>query len=409
MALLAALGPSVHTGAHVPIYLDHQATTPCDRAVVDAMLPYLVENFGNPASRTHAYGWEAARALDRARERIAALIGADAREIVLTSGATEANNLAILGRARAALRAGASRPHLVTCRTEHRAVLDPAEALESEGCTVTRLEVDSQGRLEPSDLARALEPGTVLVSLMHANNEIGVVHDIAALSAIAREHGVMFHTDAAQSVGKIAVDVRESGVDLLSFTAHKLYGPKGIGALFVRRGVKLAPLVYGGGHERGLRSGTVPVALAVGFGEACEIAGRVREVEAARLAALRDRLFDALRSTLDGVHRNGAAEPRLPGNLNLSFDGVESEALLVALPQLAMSAGSACTSARPEASHVLQALGLGRVRAHAAVRIGLGRGTSVDDVDRAAEWIVAEVRRLRALSPVWEARERPGL
>lgn len=393
----------------MPIYLDHQATTPCDPGVVEAMAPYLTEVFGNPASRSHVFGWEAARALDEARAQIARTIGADPREIVLTSGATEANNLALFGCARAALRAGETRPHLVTCRTEHRAVLDPCEALESEGCSVTRLEVDGQGRLDPADLERAIRPETRLVSLMHANNEIGIVHDIAALAAVARGRRVAFHSDAAQSVGKLPVDVRELGVDLLSFTAHKLYGPKGIGALWVRRGVKLVPLIHGGGHERGMRSGTVPVALAVGFGAACEIAARLRESEAARLAALRDRLFERLTAQLDGVHRNGAAEPRLAGNLNLSFEGVESEALLMALPGLAMSSGSACTSAKPEPSHVLQALGVGPARAHAAVRIGLGRDTSADDVERAAEQIAAQVERLRALSPTWETRERTGV
>jgi cysteine desulfurase len=388
------------------IYLDHQATTPCDSAVVEAMLPYLSEVFGNPASRTHAWGWQAANALERARDQLAAAIGADPREIVLTSGATESNNLAILGRIRARLREGA-RPHLITCRTEHRAVLDPSAALESEGCRVTRLPVDSEGRLDPAVLERALEPDTALVSLMHANNEIGVVHDVAALAALARDAGATFHTDAAQSVGKLPTDVGALGVDLLSFTAHKLYGPKGIGALYVRRGVKLVPLVHGGGHERGLRSGTVPVELAVGFGAACEIASGVREEESARLAGLRDHMLGALREALDGVHLNGAAEPRLPGNLNLSFEGVESEALLLGLPDVALSAGSACTSAKPEPSHVLSALGLGAARAHSAVRVGLGRFTTAAQVDRAAAAIVDEVRRLRALSPAWESRERP--
>lgn len=388
------------------IYLDYQSTTPCDPGVVDAMRPYWTEKFANAASRTHAPGWEAAEALDRARGAIAAAIGADAREVVLTSGATESNNLAILGLARAALRDGSKRPHLVTCRTEHRAVLDPAAALEAEGCEVTRLGVDSEGRVGAEALEAALRPETVVVSLMHANNEIGVVHDLAALAGVARAHGVAFHCDAAQSVGKLPVDVEALGVDLLSFTAHKLYGPKGIGALWVRRGVRLVPLVHGGGHERGLRSGTVPVPLAVGFGAACEIALRGLDEEARRLAALRDALLDALCTALDGVHLNGAAAPRLPGNLNLSFDGVESDALLMALPELAMSSGSACTSAKPEPSHVLQALGVGPARAHGAVRIGLGRFTTAEEVERAAERIVAEVRRLRELSPTWEARER---
>ncbi len=392
-----------------PIYLDYQATTPCDPRVVDAMLPYLSGEFGNAASRTHAYGWEAAAALDRARAQVAEAIGADAREIVFTSGATEANNLAILGAARAQLRGGAGDVHVVTCRTEHRAVLDPCESLEAEGVRVTRADVDGEGGLDAAALEKALEPATKLVSLMHANNEIGVVHDIASLSALTRERGVLFHCDAAQSVGKLAVDVRALGVDLLSFTAHKLYGPKGIGALWVRRGdprVRLAPQILGGGHERGLRSGTVPVALAVAFGAACEIACAEREAEAARLRELRDALLARLSRGLDGVHLNGHAERRLPGNLNVSFDGVESEALLMTLPGVALSSGSACTSARAEASHVLRALGIGAARAHSAIRIGLGRGTTRDEIERAGEQIVAQVRRLRELSPAWESHER---
>ncbi|MBW2414996.1 MAG: aminotransferase class V-fold PLP-dependent enzyme [Deltaproteobacteria bacterium] len=392
-----------------PIYLDHQATTPCDPRVVDAMLPYLTGEFGNAASRTHAYGWNAAAAVDRARGQVAALIGADPREIVFTSGATEANNLAILGAARAALRGGDRDIHLLTCRTEHRAVLDPCESLKPEGVRVTALDVDALGRLDAAAFEKALNGGATLVSLMHANNEIGVVHDIASLSGATRERGVLFHCDAAQSVGKLPVDARALGVDLLSFTAHKLYGPKGIGALWVRRGdppVRLVPQILGGGHERGLRSGTVPVALVVAFGVACEIAAVEREDEATRLAALRDALLARLSSELDGVHLNGHAELRLPGNLNVSFEGVESEALLMALPGVALSSGSACTSARPEPSHVLRALGLGAARAHSAVRIGLGRTTTPGEIERAGSQIVAEVRRLRELSPTWESRGR---
>ena len=391
------------------IYLDNHATTPVDPRVLEAMLPYFRQRFGNASSRSHRLGWEAEEAVERARGQVARLIGADPREIVFTSGATEANNLAILGAIHACLRGGARDVHLVTCRTEHRAVLDPCESLQPEGVRLTAVEVDAEGGLESAVLEKALERGTKLVSLMHANNEIGVVHDIASLSATTRERGVLFHCDAAQSVGKLPVDVRALGVDLLSFTAHKLYGPKGIGALWVRRGdppVRLAPQVLGGGHERGLRSGTVPVALAVAFGVACEIACAEREAEAARLAALRDALLARLSRDLDGVHLNGHAERRLPGNLNVSFDGVESEALLMALPGVALSSGSACTSAKPEPSHVLRALGLGAARAHSAIRIGLGRTTTPEEIERAGALIVSQVRRLRELSPAWESRER---
>jgi cysteine desulfurase len=332
------------------IYLDHHATTPCDPRVVDAMLPYFAEEFGNPASRTHRFGWRAQEAVDRARRQVAEAIGAHAREIVFASGATEANNLAILGTARASRARG---DHVVTCATEHRAVLDPCRALEKEGFRVTVLPVRPTGIVDLAALEAKLEPSTLLISVMLGNNEIGT--------------------------GKIPVDVERLGVDLLSFTAHKLYGPKGVGALYVRRRrptLEIAPLLHGGGHERGLRSGTLPAPLCVGFGEACAIAAR----------------------ELDGVSQNGASGPRLPGNLNVSFAGVEAEALLMGLPELALSTGSACTSATPEPSHVLRALGLGKERALSAVRFGLGRFNTRDEIDLAAERVVVEVRRLRALA-----------
>lgn len=391
-----------------PIYLDGHATTPCDPRVVDAMRPFFGEEFGNAASRTHPYGWRAAEAVEAARAQVADQIGADPREIVFTSGATESNNLALLGALRARLRAGASDAHLITWRTEHRAVLDPARALEREGVRVTRLAVSRDGMIDLDALAGALEPATVLVSLMHANNEIGVIQDLAAVGRLTRERGVLLHTDAAQSVGKLPVDVEALGVDLLSLTAHKLYGPKGVGALYVRRrGVALEPLQHGGGHERGLRSGTLPVPLCVGLGEACAVAGRERAAEAARVGALRDRLWERLCGALDGIWLNGHPERRLPGNLNASFDGVEGEALLVALaPHVAVSAGSACTSARPEPSHVLRELGLPPARTLSALRFGLGRFTTADEVETAAGRVIAEVRRLRELSPLWEERER---
>jgi cysteine desulfurase len=380
-----------------PIYLDHLSTTPCDPRVVEAMDPFWSGDFGNPASRTHAFGQRAAKAVEGARRQVASAIGADPRGIVFTSGATEANNLAILGRARASRSGGKSAGHVITCATEHRAVLDPCRALRREGFRVTELPVDGQGRLDPDTLAAAIESDTVLLSLMHANNEIGVVHDLAALSRVARECGVAVHSDAAQSVGKLPVDVGELGVDLLSLTAHKLYGPKGIGALYVRRGnpaLRLEPLQFGGGHERGLRSGTLPAPLCVGLGVACEIAAAERETEAARLEELRELLWARLRD-VPGVQLNGALEPRLPGNLNVGFAGVEGEALLLSLPELAVSSGSACTSAKPEPSHVLLALGRSPAEAGSALRFGLGRFTSPAEVERAAELVTGAVARLR--------------
>ncbi len=389
-----------------PVYLDHHATTPCDPLVVEAMLPYLTEEYGNAASRTHGFGWRAEEALEDARRQVARGLGADPREIVFTSGATEANNLALLGAVRAA---GASSAHVVTCRTEHSAVLDPCRALEKEGAEITRLGVDRLGHLDLDRLAAAIRPETVLISVMHANNEIGVIHDLVAIGALARERGVLFHSDAAQSVGKLPLAVREAGVDLLSLTAHKIYGPKGIGALYVRRGqprVRLEPIVHGGGHERGLRSGTVPVALCVALGRAVELACAGREAEAVRLRELRERLWQRLSSELDEVTLNGDPERRLPGNLNVSFAGVEGEALIIALEEIAVSTGSACTSARQEASHVLLALGMSRARALGSLRFGLGRGTAAEEIERAADSVVEQVSRLRKLSPDWERRDR---
>ncbi len=393
-----------------PIYLDHNATTPCDASVVAAMIPYFTEEFGNAASRTHAYGWRAGEAVERAREQIGALVGADAREIVFTSGATEANNLALFGGARA-LRgdSGGKRDHIVSCRAEHRAVLDPLLALEREGFRVTLLGVDRDGRVDPDDLRAAIDARTSLVSIMHANNEIGVIQPIAELSALAAEAGAAFHCDAAQSAGALDVDATRLGVDLLSLSAHKLYGPKGIGALVVRRRAKRArvePILHGGGHERGLRSGTLPVPLCVGFGAAAELARASRAADAERHTRLRERLLERLAAELPGIVVNGHASSRLPGNLNVSFPGVEGEALLAALPELALSAGSACTSAKPEPSHVLRALGADKARALSALRFGIGRGNDSAQIEAAAELVIAQVRRLRALSPVWDDLRR---
>ncbi len=391
----------------VPIYLDHQATTPCDPRVVEAMRPFWSEEFGNAASKTHALGWNAEQAVEDGRGRLAELIGADPREIVFTSGATESNNLAILGLARANRDRGR---HVVSLETEHRSVLDPCRALQREGFRVTLLPVGSDGILDLDRLRDALDDETVLISVLHANNEIGVIQPLAEIGEIARARRIPVHTDAAQSAGKLEIDVRTLGVDLLSFTAHKLYGPKGIGALWLRRGsprLRLEPILHGGGHERGLRSGTLPVPLCVGFGRACELAGELRTEDARREAQLAERLWKRLSTELEAVELNGDAVRRLPGNLNISFLGVEGEALLIALPKLALSSGSACTSASREPSHVLRALGIGEMRALCSLRFGLGRSTSEVEIDLAADLLIEQVTRLRALSPVWE-RARGG-
>lgn len=381
----------------LPIYLDHHATTPTDRRVVDAMLPYFSADFGNAASHTHVYGWRAEAAVEAARESLAHAIGARrASEIVFTSGATESDNLALLGLVRAGR---ARRDHVVTVATEHRAVLDSCRALEAEGCSVTVLPVDSAGRVDPDAVARAIGPRTAVVSVMAANNEIGTLQPIAELGRICREREVPLHCDAAQAIGKVPFDVETGQVDLLSFCAHKLYGPKGVGALFVRDRrprLRLEPLLHGGGHERGLRSGTLPVPLVVGFAKAVELCLEEREREAEREAALRDRLWLGLSGALDGLHRNTPHEGALPGNLNVSFGGVDAAGLLVALPDVALSTGSACTSAHPEPSHVLAAIGAPPELARSAVRFGLGRPTRDADIETVVKRVVTEVRRLRS-------------
>ncbi len=382
-----------------PIYLDHQSTTPVDARVVEAMAPWWTRDFGNAASRTHVFGWRAEAAVEAARETLAAAIGApDPREIVFTSGATESDNLALQGIARAARARRGGGDHLVTVATEHPAVLDTARALAREGFSITELPVDGAGFVDPDAVASALTDRTILVSVMWAHNEIGVLQPIEAIAAVCRQHGVSFHSDAAQAVGKVPVDVTTAGVDLLSFTAHKLYGPKGIGALRVRSGrprIRLAPLLHGGGHEHGLRSGTLPVPLIVGFAKAVEIAVAERETEAERLSELRSRLLVRLRDGIGEVSVNGDLERRLPGNLNLRVPGIDADALLAAVPEVAISTGSACASARPEPSPVLRALGLSDAEVRASVRLGLGRGTTAAEVDAAAERIVAAVRAQR--------------
>ncbi len=383
----------------IPIYMDNHSTTRVDPRALEAMLPFFSESYGNAASKSHAFGWRAAEAVEEAREQVAALVGAEAREIVWTSGATEADNLAVKGAAR--FHAGRGR-HVVTCRTEHKAVLDAARALEREGFEVQLLDVERDGRLDPARVRAALRPDTVLVSVMHANNETGVVHPIAEIARAAHERGALFHCDAAQSAGKLPFDVEALGVDLASLSAHKLYGPKGVGALYVRRRpvrARLVPLLDGGGHERGLRPGTLDVPGIVGFGKAAELAGAALASEPARLLALRERLRAGLLAGLDGVTVNGSLEHRLPGNLNVSFAGVEGEALMMAVREVAVSAGSACTSASLEPSYVLRAMGVSGALAHASIRFGLGRFNTEEEVDHAVRLFVEKVKRLRELAP----------
>jgi cysteine desulfurase len=382
--------------------MDHNATTPVDPRVVDAMLPCLTEHFGNPASKTHAYGWAAAKLVENARQALAAAVGARSDEVVFTSGATESNNLAIKGAAWALADRGRG---LVTVATEHKAVLDPCARLARDGWDVTVLPVDGYGRVDPERFAAALVPGTVLASVMLANNEVGTLQPIAELARICRERRVLLHCDATQALGKVSVDVGALGADLWSFSAHKLYGPKGVGMLVVRRRsprLRLVPLLDGGGHEDGQRSGTLNTAAIVGFAAAAEIAVAGLAAEAARLAALRTRLCDGIRSRLPGVIENGHPIERLPNTLNLSFEGVDGGALLVALARVAVSSGSACTSAEPRPSHVLAAIGRSKALAAASLRFSLGRGNTEVEVDEVVEAVIREVGRLRASSPLWK-------
>ena len=385
----------------IPIYMDNHATTPVDPRVLDAMLPYFGEVFGNAASKSHSFGWRAEEAVEAAREQVARLIGATAREIVWTSGATESNNLAIKGAAQFHRAKGR---HLVTCATEHKAVLDSMHALEREGFEVTVLGVGRDGRLDPEAVRAALRPDTVLVSVMHANNETGVVHPIEEIGAITRAAGVLLHTDAVQSAGKIPFDVEAANVDLASLSAHKFYGPKGVGALYVRRRprARLQPQMDGGGHERGLRSGTLNVPGIVGMGRAAELALAERDAEAPRVLALRERLRAGLEAGLDLVTVNGSLAHRLPGNLNVSFAYVEGEAMMMAIKDVAVSSGSACTSASLDPSYVLRAMGVSDDLAHSSIRFGLGRFNTVEEVDHVVGLVIAKVGKLREMSPLYE-------
>jgi cysteine desulfurase len=390
------------TTPHFPIYLDYGATTPVDPRVVDAMIPWLREHFGNPASRSHAWGWEAEAAVEKAREQVAALINADPREIVWTSGATESNNLALKGAAHFYKTKG---KHLVTVKTEHKAVLDTMRELERQGFEVTYLDVLEDGLLDLEQFKAALRPDTILASVMYVNNEIGVVQDIPALGAICRERGIIFHVDAAQATGKLEVDLKQLPVDLMSLASHKTYGPKGIGALYVRRKprVRLEAQMHGGGHERGMRSGTLPTHQIVGMGEAFRIAREEMPQELAKVSRLQKRLLEGL-SGIEQVFINGSVEPgrRVPHNLNMSFNFVEGESLIMGIKGLAVSSGSACTSASLEPSYVLRALGRSDELAHSSLRMTIGRFTTEEEIDYAVDSIRKNVAKLRELSPLWE-------
>jgi len=392
----------VPAGVTLPIYMDNHATSPLDPRVLEAMMPYFTAKFGNAASRNHSFGWEAEQAVETAREQIAKLIGATAKEIIFTSGATESNNLAIKGIAEMYRERG---NHIITQVTEHKAVLDTCKRLEKYGYRVTYLPVKADGLIDLEDLKRAIDDKTILVSIMAANNEIGVLQPIREIGKICHEKNVLFHTDAVQAVGKVSVNVIADNIDVLSLSGHKIYGPKGVGALYVRRRnprVQIAAQIDGGGHERGMRSGTLNVPGIVGLGKACEIALAEMENEAAYLRGLRDRLNERLQSELDYIHVNGSMEHRLPGNLNVSFVYVEGESLLMGINDVAVSSGSACTSATLEPSYVLKALGLGDDVAHSSIRFGLGRFNTQAEVDYVATKVIDIVKKLRELSPLYE-------
>jgi len=392
----------VPAGVTLPIYMDNHATSPMDPRVLEAMIPFFTAKFGNAASRNHSFGWEAEQAVENAREQIAKLIGASAREIIFTSGATESNNLAIKGIAEMYKERG---NHIITQVTEHKAVLDTCKRLEKYGYRVTYLPVKADGLIDMEDLKRAIDDKTILVSIMAANNEIGVLQPVAEIGKLCHEKGVIFHSDAVQAVGKIPVAVNAMNIDVLSLTAHKIYGPKGVGALYVRRRnprVQISAQIDGGGHERGMRSGTLNVPGIVGLGKACEIAGEEMATEAARLQKMRDSLRNKLESALDYVEVNGSWEHRLPGNLNMSFVYVEGESLLMGINDVAVSSGSACTSATLEPSYVLKALGLGDDVAHSSIRFGLGRFNTQAEVDYVGDKVISIVKKLRELSPLYE-------
>ena len=385
-----------------PVYLDNNATTPVDPRVLEAMMPYLTEHFGNAASRSHAFGWNAEAAVEGARQQVASLIGADAKEIIFTSGATESDNLAIKGAVEMHRDKG---NHVITCATEHKAVLDTCKYLAEHGCEVTFLPVDEQGLVTAEQVDQAITDRTVLISIMAANNEVGTIHPVAEIGRVAKARGVLLHTDATQAYGKIPLDVEAMGIDLLSLSAHKIHGPKGVGALYVRRRkprVRLAIQMHGGGHERGMRSGTLNVPGIVGLGAAAEICGREMAAEARRLTALRDRLHQGITGRLDQVKLNGHPTARLPNTLNLSFAYIEGESLMMKMKDVAVSSASACTSASLEPSFVLRAMGLPDELAHGSIRFSLGRFTTAEEIDFAVEQVAAAATELRELSPLYE-------
>jgi len=386
----------------LPIYMDNNSTTRTDPRVVEAMIPFFTEKYGNSASRNHSYGWDAEEAVDSAREQVASIINASSKEIIFTSGATEANNLAIKGVASMYRKKG---NHFISTITEHKAIIDPLKRIERDGCKVTFLNVDKNGMISLQELEQAITNETVLVTLMAGNNEIGTLHPLKEIGKICKAKGVLFHTDATQAIGKIPVDVEEMGIDLLSLSGHKMYGPKGIGALYVRRKdprVRLDAMMDGGGHERGMRSGTLPVPMIVGLGMAAEIARKEMSAESQRLLQLRNRLHAGITSKLEDVYLNGHPEFRLPGNLNLSFAFVEGEGLMMGIKDIAVSSGSACTSASLEPSYVLKALGLGDELAHSSIRFGLGRFTTEEEIDFVIQDVVRAVNHLRDMSPLYE-------
>lgn len=385
-----------------PIYLDNHATTPVDPRVLETMIPYFTDNFGNAASRNHAFGWQAEEAVEVARAKVAELIGATAKEIIFTSGATESDNLAIMGVVEMYKEKG---NHVITSTIEHKAVLDTCRYLEQHGCKVTYVPVDKTGRVDAEDVRAAITEKTVLISIMFANNEIGTIQPIAEIGKIAKEKGVIFHTDAVQAAGKVPVDVEGMGIDLLSLSAHKMYGPKGIGALYIRRKaprVRLAEQIHGGGHERGMRSGTLNVPAIVGFGKAAELARTLMAEESKRLSTLRDKMHREITRAIPEVYLNGHPVYRLPNNLNLSFAYVEGESMIMGMKELAVSSGSACTSASLEPSYVLKAIGVGEDLAHTSIRFGLGRFTTEEEVDFAIRKVIETANKLRELSPLWE-------
>ena len=390
----------------LPVYMDYHATTPVDPRVLEAMLPYFNERFGNPASRSHEFGWKAEEAVENARGQVARLINASPREIVFTSGATESTNLAIKGAAETYREKGR---HIITQVTEHKATLDTCKHLEKSGFAVTCLPVETDGRVSLDDLRRAITPKTILISIMYANNEVGVIQPVAEIGKMAKQAGILFHVDAAQAAGKVPINVETDGIDLLSVSGHKLYGPKGVGALYVRRKnprVQLASLIDGGGHEHGMRSGTLNVPGIVGLGKACELCQQEMSAECERLRLLRDRLKDAILSQLTDVSINGSVAHRLPHSLNLSFAHVDGESLMMGINDVAVSSGSACSSANIEASYVLKALGLSDDLAHSSIRFGLGRFNTEEEVDYVAGRVVETVKRLRELSPLYEATKK---